>query len=85
VHPHHAQPDRSDEEDRPEPAASSASDPQLVPARGTISSGVVEGFNGKVKLTTRKAFGFRTAQGIEIALFHVLARLPEPKFTNRFC
>jgi transposase len=47
-------------------------------ARGTISAGVVEGFNGKAKLTIRKAFGFRTPQGIEIALFHVLGRLPEP-------
>ena len=41
-------------------------------AKGTISAGVVEGLNGVVKLTTRKAFGFRTAKGIEIALFHVL-------------
>jgi transposase len=47
-------------------------------ARGTISAGVVEAFNGKAKLTIRKAFGFRTPQGIEIALFHVLGRLPEP-------
>ncbi len=54
-------------------------------AGGTISAGVVEGFNGKAKLTTRKAFGFRTSQGIEIALFHVLGRLPEPDFTHRFC
>ena len=54
-------------------------------AGGTISAGVVEGFNGKAKLTTRKAFGFRTTQGIEIALFHVLGRLPEPDFTHRFC
>jgi transposase len=54
-------------------------------AGGTISAGVVEGFNGKAKLTTRKAFGFRTPQGIEIALFHVLGRLPEPTFTHRFC
>jgi len=54
-------------------------------ARGTISSGVVVGFNGKAKLTTRKAFGFRTPQGIEIALFHVLGRLPEPVFAHRFC
>ena len=46
-------------------------------ARGTISSGVAEGFNGKAKLTTRKAIGFRTPQGIEIALFHVLGRLPD--------
>jgi len=54
-------------------------------AGGTISAGVVEGFNGKAKLTTRKAFGFRTSQGIEIALFHVLGRLPEPDSTHRFC
>ena len=35
-----------------------------------ISSGVVEGFSGKAKLTGRKAYGLRTPQGIEIALFH---------------
>ena len=45
-------------------------------AEVTISAGVVEGFNGKTKLTTRKAIGFRTPQGIEIALLHVLGRLP---------
>ena len=54
-------------------------------ALGGISSGVVEGFNGKAKLTTRKAYGFRTPQGIEFALFHVMGRLPEPKCTHRFC
>ena len=35
-----------------------------------ISSGVDEGFSGKAKLTVRKAYGLRTPQGIEIALFH---------------
>ena len=35
-----------------------------------ISSGVVEGFSGEAKLTDRKAYGLRTPQGIEIALFH---------------
>jgi len=40
---------------------------------GMSSAGVVEGFNGKAKLTTRKAYGFRTSQGIEFALlFHVM-------------
>ena len=47
---------------------------KLFRANGTISSGVVEGLNGVVKLTTRKAFGFRTAKGIKIALFHGLCR-----------
>ncbi len=54
-------------------------------AEGTISSGTVEGFNNKAKLTMRKSYGFRTEQGIEIALFHTLGALPEPKFTHRFC
>ena len=54
-------------------------------ALGGISAGVVEGFNGKAKLTTRKAYGFRTPQGIEFALFHVMGNLPEPEFTHRFC
>ncbi len=43
-------------------------------AKRTISSNAVEGLNGVVKLTTRKAFGVRTAKGIEIAWFHVLGR-----------
>lgn len=53
-------------------------------ARGTSSSSVVEGCNGKAKLTTGKAFGFRTPQLIEIALSHELGRLPEPKFPHEF-
>jgi len=36
-----------------------------------ISSGVVEEFSGKAKLTGRKAYGLRTPQGLEIALFHL--------------
>ena len=53
-------------------------------AKGTLSSGVVEGFNNKVKLTTRKAYGFRTYEAVEIALYHTLGSLPEPEFTHRF-
>lgn len=53
-------------------------------AKGALSSGVVEGFNNKVKLTTRKSYGFRTYQAVEIALYHNLGRLPEPEFTHRF-
>ena len=54
-------------------------------AKGAISSGVVEGFNGKTKLTIRKAYGLRTPEGIRFALFHTLGRLPEPEGTHRFC
>ena len=51
-------------------------------AQGTISSGFVKGFDGKAKLITGEAFGFRTATGMEIALCHVLGRLPEPVVTH---
>ncbi len=54
-------------------------------AKGRLSSGVVEGFNTKAKLTTRKAYGFRTYHGAEIALYHALGDLPEPNFAHRFC
>jgi transposase len=54
-------------------------------AKGQLSSGIVEGFNTKAKLTTRKAFGFRTYHALEVALYHILGALPEPQFTHRFC
>jgi transposase len=53
--------------------------------KGQLSSGVVEGFNTKAKLTSRRSFGFRTYHGAEIALYHALGALPEPEFTHRFC
>ena len=53
-------------------------------AEGRISAGIVEGFNNKLKLFTRKSYGFRTQQAYEIALYHNLAALPEKTFTHRF-
>jgi transposase len=53
-------------------------------AKGQLSSGVVEGFNNKAKLTSRKSFGFRTFRGAEIALYHALGDLPEPRGTHRY-
>lgn len=53
-------------------------------AHGEISAGAVEGLNLKAKLTMRKAFGFRTFEGIETALYHQLGHLPEPEFTHKF-
>lgn len=54
-------------------------------AKGQLSSGVVEGFNTKAKLTTRKAFGFRTYHALQVALYHTLGASPEPQVTHRFC
>jgi transposase len=53
-------------------------------ADGALSSGVVEGFNNKLKLITRKSYGFRTQEAYETALYHNLGVLPEPKFSHRF-
>jgi transposase len=53
-------------------------------AKGQFSSGIVEGFNNKAKLTTRKAYGFRTYYAAQIALYHTLGDLPVPKTTHRF-
>jgi len=54
-------------------------------AKKTISSGVMEGLNNKLKLTTRKSYGFRTFKVAEIVLYHTLGGLPEPECTHRFC
>ena len=51
---------------------------------GALSTNTVEGMNTKVKRTTRKSYGFRTYEAIEISLYHNLGRLPEPEFTHRF-
>jgi transposase len=53
-------------------------------ARKQFSSGVVEGLNNKAKVTMRKAYGFRTFHTTEIALYHVLGKLPEPEITHSF-
>ena len=54
-------------------------------AQKEFSSGIVEGLNYRIKLTIRKAYGFRTLQAAEIALYHTLGRLPEPQLTHEFC
>jgi len=53
-------------------------------AGGMLSSGTVEGFNNKVKLVTRKSYGFKTQEAYEIALYHNLGELPQLEFTHRF-
>ncbi|EQD54214.1 hypothetical protein B1A_12251, partial [mine drainage metagenome] len=49
-----------------------------------FSSGIVEGLNNKAKVTMRKAYGFRTFEMLELSLYHVLGKLPEPKLTHTF-
>jgi transposase len=44
----------------------------------------VEGLNNKAKVTIRKAYVFRTFRVLELALYHSLAKLPEPETTHEF-
>lgn len=53
-------------------------------AKGEISTGVVEGLNNKIRVVTRRSYGFRTYDAMEVALYHTLGRLPEPESAHRF-
>ena len=53
-------------------------------AKKAFSSGIVEGLNNKVKVVTKKSYGFREYSCLEIALYHQLGKLPEPLVTHRF-
>ncbi len=53
-------------------------------AEGTISAGIVEGLNNKLKVTFRRAYGYKYFKTTETALYHTLGRLPEPEFAHRF-
>ena len=54
-------------------------------AKKLYSSGVVEGLNNKVRTTTKKSYGFRTYDVLQVSLYHNLAVLPLPPITHRFC
>ena len=53
-------------------------------AKKEFSSGIVEGFNNKAKLTIRRSYGFRSDKLRKIALYHTLGNLPVPEVTHRF-
>jgi transposase len=54
-------------------------------AKGQLSSGAVEGMNNKIRVITRRSYGFRTDNALVLALYHNLGHLPEPKVTHEFC
>ena len=43
-------------------------------ARKAYSSGVVEGLNRKINLTTRKAYGYRSFEVQKTSLFHTMGQ-----------
>jgi len=54
-------------------------------ARNQLAAGAVEGLNNKLKVVTRRSYGFRSFRVAEIALYHTLGGLPVPETTHRFC
>jgi len=54
-------------------------------ARGIIALGAVEGLNNKLKVVTKRAYGFRSFRKAEVALYHALGALPEPDSAHKFC
>ena len=55
-------------------------------ARGEVCTGATEGLNNKIRVVTRRAYGFRTYKAMEIALYHNLGKLPEPnELSHKFC
>lgn len=54
-------------------------------AKGQISSAVAEGLNNKIRVVTRRSYGFRQYRAMELAIYHTLGKLPEPDVTHRFC
>ena len=54
-------------------------------AKELIALGAVEGLNNKAKVTTKKAYGFKSFEVIKLALYHTLGKLPEPVVTHKFC
>ena len=53
-------------------------------ACGTISAAAVEGQNNKLKTITRRAYGLRTFKATQVALYHSMGALPEPRTAHKF-
>ncbi|MEK7996590.1 MAG: ISL3 family transposase [Planctomycetota bacterium] len=49
------------------------------------SSAAVEGMNNKIRVVTRRSYGFRSFPVLKVALYHALGKLPEPILPHRFC
>jgi transposase len=54
-------------------------------AKRQISNGIGEAMSWNIKLALRKARGFRSFKGLEVALYHWLENLSEPVTIHRFC
>jgi hypothetical protein len=71
------------------PQACDNSVPFNFPAQGFYISvaspqGYADAIGNKIRVVTRRSYGFRTLSTLRIALFHALGHLPEPEQTHRF-
>lgn len=55
-----------------------------IQARDEIMTGAVEGLNNKCRVVTRRAYGHRSFDVLEIMLYHTLGKLPMPELIHRF-
>ena len=60
-------------------------DSELVPSPGAVLQWRCRRLQRKARVITKRAYGFRTSGALEVALYHALGDLPEPKLTHRFC
>lgn len=52
--------------------------------KNQVSLGAVEGLNNKAKVVIRKSYGFRTAEVLQISLYHKLGKLPVPELAHKY-
>ena len=55
-----------------------------IRAHREVLTGAVEGFNNKARVITKRSYGFRTYKTLELALYHNLAKLPQPDVPHKF-
>ena len=54
-------------------------------AKRQYTNAVTEGLNHKARVSLARAYGHRSYDVLQIAMYHTLAELPEPPLTHRFC
>lgn len=54
-------------------------------AKRKYNNAVTEGLNHKARVSLAKAYGHRSFDVMQTALYHSLADLPEPPLAHRFC
>lgn len=55
-----------------------------IRCRHELLTGAIEGLNNKIRVVTKRAYGFRTYRVLELALYHNLGHLPDPPSTHEF-